>query len=69
MSNAFFKVPTPVNEPILSYGPGSNEKSQVKKALKQLKSSNLDIPMFIGGEKIFTKEKRRYKVGQSYHSQ
>ncbi len=57
MSNAFFELPVAVNEPVLSYAPGSPEKADVKKALKELKSKKIDIPMFIGGKRIRTKEK------------
>lgn len=57
MSNAFYKIPTVVNEPVLSYAPGSPEKAEVKKALKKLKSTQVDIPMVIGGKRITTSEK------------
>ncbi|MGB4837347.1 MAG: L-glutamate gamma-semialdehyde dehydrogenase, partial [Saprospiraceae bacterium] len=58
MPNAFFNVPIAVNEPILSYAPGSPEKASVKSALQQLKNSTVDIPMFIGGNKIYTDNKK-----------
>jgi len=58
MSDAVFQVPHPVNEPILSYGPGSAEKKELKKALAELKSTPRDIPMFIGGKHVFTTDKK-----------
>lgn len=58
MSNAFFKVPTAVNEPVKSYAPGSSERKSVKAALASLKSTQVDIPMFIGGKKVFTNNKK-----------
>ncbi len=58
MSNAYFKVPVAVNEPVLAYAPGSAERVAVKAALADLKSHTTDIPMFIGGKKVFTDEKR-----------
>lgn len=58
MSNAFFKVPTAVNEPVKSYAPGSSERKSVKAALASLKSTQVDIPMFIGGKKVFTDNKK-----------
>lgn len=58
MSNAIFKVPHAVNEPVLSYEPGSKEKAEVKEALKSLKSVKVDIPMFIGHKKVFTELKK-----------
>ena len=33
-----FSYPMPVNEPVLSYAPGSKEKAALKAALKELKS-------------------------------
>lgn len=53
MSNAIFSVPKAYNEPVLNYAPGSAERSELKAALKTLKSQVLEIPMTIGGKKIF----------------
>ena len=52
-----FYYPTPVNEPVLSYAPGSQEKLALKKALKELKSEKIDVPMYIGSEEIRTEKK------------
>jgi len=57
MSNAFFKVPTAVNEPVKGYAPGSAEKESLLKKLKELKGKQLDIPMVIGGKNVFTENK------------
>ncbi len=57
MSNAFFEVPIAENEPILSYAPGSPEKIELKAMLSRLKASEIDIPMTIGGKKVYTDEK------------
>ena len=54
MSNAYFKVPLPVNEPVLSYAPGSPEKEALKKKLKELQSQEIEIPLIIGGKEIKT---------------
>ena len=54
MSNAYFKVPTPVNEPVLSYAPGSKEKEELKKKISELKSKEIEIPLIIGGKEIKT---------------
>ncbi|HMV11166.1 MAG TPA: L-glutamate gamma-semialdehyde dehydrogenase [Cyclobacteriaceae bacterium] len=59
MSNAFFKVPTPKNEPVLSYAPGSKERQLLKKALEESRSKELDIPMYIGSEEVRTGKKAR----------
>ncbi len=54
MSNAIFKVPAAINEPILNYAAGSPEKVELKKMLKKLKSEFWDIPMIIGGKEVRT---------------
>ena len=35
MSNGFFAIPLPKNEPVLSYAPGSKERVALKKALEE----------------------------------
>ncbi len=49
-----FRYPLPLNEPVLSYAPGSREREQLKAALAQLKSECPEIPMVIGGEEVTT---------------
>lgn len=49
-----FYYPMPANEPVLSYAPGSKEKAALKAALKELKSTKIDVPMYIGGEEVRT---------------
>jgi 1-pyrroline-5-carboxylate dehydrogenase len=57
MSNSTSKVPAAVNEPVKSYAPGSPEKIELEKTLQQLRSSVVDIPMTIGGKKVYTEQK------------
>ena len=57
MSNAFYRAPKAVNEPVLTYTPESNERAVLKKTIAQLKSQNLDIPMYINGKQVFTENK------------
>ncbi|MCF8255319.1 MAG: L-glutamate gamma-semialdehyde dehydrogenase [Bacteroidia bacterium] len=52
MMNGFFKVPVPVNEPVLNYAPGSAERKALKEAIEEARSKVLDIPMYIGGAEI-----------------
>lgn len=54
MSNGFFNVPAPINEPILNYGPGSKERATIKKALEDARGMQVDIPMYIGTEEVRT---------------
>ena len=49
-----FYYPMPANEPVLSYAPGSMERTILKTVLKELKSTKTDVPMYIGGEEVRT---------------
>ncbi|UKJ07058.1 L-glutamate gamma-semialdehyde dehydrogenase [Solitalea lacus] len=57
MSKGFYQVPKPINEPVLTYAPGTAERKSLKAALEDARSIQLDIPMYIGGEKVFTDKK------------
>lgn len=59
MTNAFFNVPLPKNEPVLNYAPGSRERMALKNALKEALNQELDIPMYIGSEEVRTDHKQR----------
>ena len=59
MSTGFFKVPTPKNEPVLSYAPNTKERALLKKALEEGRSKELDIPMYIGAEEVRSGNKKR----------
>jgi len=48
------KIPTPVNEPVLPYAPGSRERSELKQAIKDLSGRQIEIPIVIGGQEIRT---------------
>ncbi len=52
-----FYYPMPINEPVLNYAPGSKEKIALKNALKELKSTKVDVPMYIGAEEVRTGNK------------
>lgn len=57
MLKGFFKVPDPVNEPVLNYAPGSKERTLLKIAIAEARSKEIDVPMYIGGEEVRTKNK------------
>ncbi|HBT93439.1 MAG TPA: 1-pyrroline-5-carboxylate dehydrogenase [Chitinophagaceae bacterium] len=57
MQIGYFDYPTPANEPVLSYAPGTPEKLALKKALASLKSKTMDIPMYINGKAVRTGNK------------
>ena len=52
--NSIPKIPTPVNEPVLSYGPGTPERATLKKALAELSGQTMEIPLIIGGKEVKT---------------
>jgi len=54
MISANVRVPQPTNEPVLSYAPGSSERTALKAALTQLGSERPDIPLIIGGAEVRT---------------
>ncbi len=56
-----FYFPVPVNEQVLNYGKGSKEKLALKAALREMKSREADIPMFIGGEEVKTGNKKEIR--------
>lgn len=57
MANAFFKVPTPINEPVKSYAPGSKERAELKAQLAVYKATQTDVPMIINGKEVHTDNK------------
>src|SRR3979490_1767973 len=50
--NSIPRIPTPVNEPVLSYAPGSPERGELKRTLKDLSGHALEIPLIIGGKDV-----------------
>lgn len=57
MPKGVFNVPLPDNEPVMSYAPGSPERLELQAELKRLKSQEIDVPLYIGGEEIRTNNK------------
>lgn len=54
MAHGIFRLPTPVNEPILEYRPGSPERKALQAKLKELSSREIEIPLVIGGKAVKT---------------
>ncbi|RKY50501.1 MAG: 1-pyrroline-5-carboxylate dehydrogenase [Candidatus Neomarinimicrobiota bacterium] len=67
MSNGIFKVPTAVNEPILSYAPGSPERARLEKKLKELKKTTVEIPLIIGGKEVRTGNLGKCHIPHDHH--
>ncbi len=59
MSNALFRVPVAVNEPVRSYAKNSRERDTLlQKYDKMLHQEPIDIPMYIGGKEVRTDTKK-----------
>ena len=58
MSKGVFNVPIATNEPVKSYIKGSLERSSLLSTYKEMNNSNIEIPLYIGGEEIYTKNKK-----------
>jgi len=54
MSNSIVQIPTPVNEPIKDYAPGSPEKIELKQRLAAMMTEQVEVPVIIGGEDVLT---------------
>ena len=59
MPKGFYTVPVPVNEPVKSYAVASAERIALKAMLHELRSQELDIPMYIGGKEVRSNDKVR----------
>jgi 1-pyrroline-5-carboxylate dehydrogenase len=59
MPKGIYKVPVAVNEPIKSYAAGSAERKELQAMLKELRSKEIDIPMYIGGKEVQSGNKTR----------
>ncbi|MBU2927540.1 L-glutamate gamma-semialdehyde dehydrogenase [Winogradskyella psychrotolerans] len=54
MGKGFFNVPVAVNEPVMSYAPGSAERKAVAEAYKSMFNSKVEVPMYINGKDVKT---------------
>lgn len=54
MINALYKIPHAVNERVLTYAPGTPERASLKKVLGEMMSTEIEIPVIIGGKDIYT---------------
>lgn len=60
MSNGIYNVPKAINEPVKAYGPGSPERdSLLKQYDSYFKQEPIEIPMYIGGKKVFTDNRKK----------
>ncbi|HEX6909259.1 MAG TPA: aldehyde dehydrogenase family protein, partial [Longimicrobium sp.] len=52
--NSIPNVPAPVNEPVLSYAPGSPERAALKETYARMAGEEIEIPLVIGGREVRT---------------
>lgn len=57
MNFGYFNYPIPLNEPVLTYAPGTVERENLKQTLEILKKETADVPMYINGKEIRTGKK------------
>ena len=53
MADTVVRIPTPYNEPVRSYGPGTPEKAPVKARYNVLADARTEVPMVIDGKPVF----------------
>ena len=53
-AHGIFRPPAPVNEPVKGYAPGSPEREELRRRLRELESDRLEIPLVVGGERVRT---------------
>ena len=59
MSDGIYTVPTPVNEPVLNYAPGSDEREALLATYHEMYHADpIDVPMYIGDKQVRTNDKR-----------
>ena len=59
MSNGYFKVEMPKNEPVKAYLLGSPERASLKKELERQSAQVVQVPMIIGGKEVWTGRKTK----------
>ena len=59
MSNGYFKVEMPKNEPVKAYLSGSPERASLKKELERQSAQVVQVPMIIGGKEVWTERKTK----------
>lgn len=52
------RIPSPVNEPVLSYAPGTPERTALKAELQAQSGRVVDVPLIIGGKEVRTGKTR-----------
>lgn len=59
MPKLFSNVPKAYNETVKDFAPGTPDRVRLKEAIAALRSNELEIPMYIGGKKVYSGNKVR----------
>ncbi len=54
MHNAVATPPVPLNEPVRTYAPGSPERASLRRALREMRASEVEILPVVGGRRVET---------------
>ncbi len=57
MPKGNFFVPDPINEPVLSYAPGTAAREELLAKYKEMYNQQIDVPMYIGSKEVHTDKK------------
>ncbi|MEQ9466147.1 MAG: L-glutamate gamma-semialdehyde dehydrogenase [Ekhidna sp.] len=57
MPKGNFFTPDSINEPVLSYAPGTAERDVLLSKYKEMYSQQIEVPMYIGGKEVHTDRK------------
>ncbi|MBU2525335.1 MAG: L-glutamate gamma-semialdehyde dehydrogenase [Bacteroidetes bacterium] len=57
MSNGIFRVPTPINEPVKAYLPGSPERKSLLATYEKMYGETVEVPLYIGAKELKTSKK------------
>jgi 1-pyrroline-5-carboxylate dehydrogenase len=60
MSRGNYEIPTPVNEKVYSFAPGTPERESLKKKVDELAGQQIDIPLVIDGKEVRTGDTGNY---------
>ncbi len=52
MSAGIYRPPTPINEPVRGYAPGSPERAELQERLRRMSGERISVPMVIGGREV-----------------
>ena len=59
MPKGIYTVPAVTNEVVRSYAPNSTDRKELQAALSELRSKEVDLPMYVGSKEIRTGNKVR----------